>query len=102
MSLPWKLDKPYYHNRHQENCNEQTRTIKSEMNCQICNEVFPSNKRSGEKTDYVKHYRSVHNDIPPEFKGKILDNTGQCSCPRVIAFYGKYVTIPIPLCSQHF
>ena len=47
------------------------------MNCQICNEVFPSNKRSGEKTDYVKHYRSVHNDIPPEFKGKNLDKIGE-------------------------
>ena len=45
------------------------------MNCQICNEVFPSNKRSGEKTDYVKHYRSVHNDIPPEFKGKTFKDS---------------------------
>ena len=52
------------------------------MNCQICNEVFPSNKRSGEKTDYVKHYRSVHNDIPPEFKGKNFDKISKL--PQVV------------------
>ena len=86
--------------RHKENCNEYTQNIKSEMTCQICNEVFPSNKRSGEKTDYVKHYRSVHNDIPPEFKGNLQLTKGFITNYLIFLIFAIFVQFVWVFCLQ--
>ena len=47
--------------------------------CQACKRIFPANKRA--EYDYVKHCRTAHNDIPPEFMDR---KQYLCSeCPEI-------------------
>jgi hypothetical protein len=42
---------------------------KKNYTCKICSKSFPSSNAHNE-SQYIKHYKAEHNEIPPEFKDK--------------------------------
>ena len=87
---PWKCDRPgcsFSANQkcnldvHKERCQE-----KKDYTCELCKRVFPKSNKHYE-SQYIKHYKAEHNDIPPEFKDK---KQYLCSeCPE--SFFNKNV-----------
>ena len=52
--------------------------------CKICGENFDSSQYA--ENNYLKHYRTVHNEIPPEFENR---EKFLCEhCPEI--FFNKY------------
>ena len=59
---------------------------KKDYACKICSKLFPLSHIHSE-SQYIKHYKAEHNDIPPEFKDK---EQFLCSeCPET--FFNKIV-----------
>ena len=57
---------------------------KGNYTCKICKKIYLSSNRFYE-SQYIKHYKAEHNDVPPEFKDK---EQYLCSeCPE--AFFNK-------------
>ena len=60
---------------------------KEDYICKICRKIFPSSHLLFE-SQYIKHYKAEHNDIPPEFKDK---EQYLCSeCPEVYFNKNKF------------
>ena len=50
---------------HEARCQKK----KKNYTCKICSKLFPSSNAHNE-SQYIKHYKTEHNDVPPEFKDK--------------------------------
>jgi hypothetical protein len=78
----------YMHKSNHKNTSKKLNIMKEKKDytCEVCKRVFPKSNKHYE-SQYIKHYKADHNDIPPEFKDK---EQYLCSeCPEV--FFDKNV-----------
>ena len=82
---PFSTTQNYNLDAHKKICRVNKK--KEDYICKICREIFPSSNLLFE-SQYIKHYKAEHNDIPPEFKDK---EQYLCSeCPEVYFSKNKF------------